>query len=314
MSFLNGERLWLLLAVVALLVGYVAVQRQRRQYAVRFTNLDLLASVAPKRPGWRRHVAATALLLTVAALVVAFARPTWPVKVPRERATIVLAIDVSSSMAARDIDPTRFRAAQSAARTFVEGAPDRFRIGLVAFAGSARLAVSPTRDHERVVRAIGNLRLAERTAIGEAIYTSLDALADVPVRGTSKPAARVVLLSDGDTNTGRPNLQAAEAAARRRVPVSTIAFGTDSGVVTIQGETVPVIVNREALRQIAETTGGHSFDAQSAAQLDTVYSDLGTAISQRTEQTEVTIWFVAFALLLALAASAAALAWTARLP
>lgn len=314
MRFLDGERLWLLLAVAGIVAWYLVVQRQRRQYAVRFTNVDLLASVAPKRPGWRRHVAAAALLLTVAALVVAWARPTWPVKVPRERATVVLAIDVSTSMAARDISPTRFRVARDAAINFVQGAPGRFRIGLVSFSGVARVTVPPTRDHKRVERAIANLELSDRTAIGEGIFASLDAVADVPVEKGRRPEARVVVLSDGDTNTGRSNSQAADTAVRRRVPVSTIAFGTEDGVVTVQGETIPVTVNREALREIADTTGGTFFDAQSAEQLRSVYADLGTAISSRTEHQPVTTWFVGIGVILALAGSAAALAWTSRLP
>ena len=253
-------------------------------------------------------------MLTVAALVLAFARPTWPVKVPRERATIVLAIDVSTSMAARDVDPTRFRAAQRAAADFVAGVPERFRVGLVAFSGTARLAVSPTRDHSRVERAIANLDLSDRTAIGEAIFASLDAVEDVPIDRGRRPEARVVVLSDGDTNTGRPNASAADTAARRRVPVSTIAFGTEDGVVTVQGETIPVTVNREALREISETTDGRFFEARSAEQLRAVYSDLGTAISSRTERQEVTTWFVGAGVVLALAGSAASLVWMSRLP
>jgi Ca-activated chloride channel homolog len=315
MRFLDGERLWLLLGVAAVVVWYVLVQRQRRQYAVRFTNVDLLASVAPKRPGWRRHVAAAALLLTLAALVFAWARPTWPVKVPRERATVVLAIDVSTSMAARDIDPTRIRAARDAAANFVEGAPKRFRIGLVAFSGVARVTVPPTRDHTRVERAIQNLELSDRTAIGEGIFASLEAVNDVPrPEQGRRPEARVVVLSDGDTNSGRSNDQAAAAADRRGVPVSTIAFGTEDGVVTVQGETIPVTVNREALQQIADATGGKFFDAQSAEQLRSVYADLGTAISEREERRPVTGWFIGAGVLLAFVGSATALAWTSRLP
>jgi Ca-activated chloride channel family protein len=234
--------------------------------------------------------------------------------VPRERATIVLALDVSTSMAARDVNPTRFRAAQRAATDFVDGVPTRFRVGLVAFSGTARLAVSPTRDHERVERAIANLDLSDQTAIGEAIFASLDALEDVPRERGRRPEARVVVLSDGDTNTGRPNASAADAAATRGVPVSTIAFGTEDGTVTVQGETIPVTVNRDALREISERTEGRFFEARSAEQLSAVYSDLGTAISSRTEQREVTTWFVGAGLVLGLAASAGSLVWMSRLP
>ena len=147
MSFLAANRLVLLGGVVALLVAYVIVQRQRRPYAVRFTNVDLLASVVPKRPSWRRHLAATCLLLALTALVLAFARPARTVSVPRETATVMLALDVSNSMKATDVDPTRLRAAQAAIDTFVDTLPSRFRLGLVTFANSAVVAVTPT--HQR---------------------------------------------------------------------------------------------------------------------------------------------------------------------
>jgi len=147
MSFLAGWRLVLLLLVALLLIAYVIVQRQRRKYVVRFTNVDLLASVAPKRPGWRRHLAAAFLLLALALSVVAFARPTWPTKVPRERATVMLAFDVSQSMAADDIKPTRLQAAQEAAVRFADILPAKFKLGLVTFAGSASVVVPRSEEH-----------------------------------------------------------------------------------------------------------------------------------------------------------------------
>jgi Ca-activated chloride channel family protein len=144
MRFLAANRLWLLVLVAALLVGYLVVQRQRRQYAVRFTNVDLLASVAPRHPGWRRHVTAAGTLLALTLVVMAFARPARTIEVPRETATVVLALDVSNSMKATDVDPTRLRAAQRAIDTFVDTLPRRFRLGLVTFANSAVVAVPPT--------------------------------------------------------------------------------------------------------------------------------------------------------------------------
>ena len=314
MNFLAPGRLWLLLAVVALLAGYIVVQRQRRHYAARFTNLDLLASVAPKRPGWRRHVAAAALLAALVILVTAWARPTRPEQVPRERATVMLAIDTSTSMEATDVDPSRLEAAKAAASSFVDGMPDRFRLGLVAFNSDARQIVAPTQDHASVRNAIERLRLDNYTAIGEAIFTSLDSLQDVPSRTSNRRLAHIVLMSDGDTNTGRSNESAAAAASRRRVPVTTIAFGTEDGTIGSGNDEYTVPVDRDALREIADATKGRFYEAQSADQLSAVYDNIGSSVGFRTEQREATAWFVGIGLVLVIAGAGASLIWTSRLP
>ena len=314
MNFLAPGRLWLLLLVAALAGAYLVVQHRRRHYAARFTNLDLLASVAPKRPGWRRHLAAAAMLAALVLLVAAWARPTRPGHVPRERATVMLAIDVSISMRATDVEPSRIEAAKAAGSTFVENLPARFRLGLVSFAGDARQVVAPTQDHQQVGGALRRLRLEERTAIGDAIYTSLDSLHDVPSRTSRRPLAHIVLMSDGATNTGRSNESAAAAARRARIPVTTIAFGTDEGTIRTGGEDYPVPVDRDALRQIADTTGGKFYEAQSAEQLQSVYSDIGSSVGFRTVQREATAWFVGIALVFAIAGAGASIVWTSRLP
>ncbi|NLD76457.1 MAG: VWA domain-containing protein, partial [Acidimicrobiales bacterium] len=169
-------RLWLLLAVAALAVAYAVTHLRSSRYAVRFTNLALLDSVAPDRPGWRRHVPAVLMLLALTGMVGAFAKPATDKRVPRERATIVIAIDTSLSMDATDVDPTRLAAAQAAAKEFVDLLPERLNVGLVTFNGIAKIAVPPTQDREELHAAIDQLRLGERTAIGEAIYASLDAI------------------------------------------------------------------------------------------------------------------------------------------
>jgi Ca-activated chloride channel family protein len=314
MNFLAPGRLWMLVLVAALAATYVVVQRRRRHYAARFTNLDLLASVAPKRPGWRRHVAAAAMLAALVVLVAAWARPTRPEKVPRERATVMLAVDTSVSMRAMDVDPSRLEAAKAAGTAFVDDLPGRFRLGLVAFDSDARQVVAPTQEHDSVRDALRRLRLDERTAIGEAIFTSLDSLQDIPSRSSRRPLAHIVVMSDGSTNTGRSNESAAEAAARARVPVTTIAFGTDDGTIVTSGEEYPVPVDRDALREIAETTRGRFYEAQSAEQLRSVYSDIGSSVGFRTEQREATAWFVGIALAFAIAGAGASLIWTSRLP
>jgi Ca-activated chloride channel homolog len=314
MNFLAPGRLWLLVAVVLLAAGYLVMQLRRRHYAARFTNLDLLASVAPKRPGWRRHVAAAALLAAIVLLVAAWARPTRPEKVPRERATVMLAIDTSTSMRATDVDPSRLEAAKAAASDFVDGMPDRFRLGLVSFNGNARQLVAPTQDHDNVRDALERLRLDNYTAIGEGIFTSLDGLQDVPSRKSRRRLAHVVLMSDGDTNSGRTNEEAADAAARVRIPVTTIAFGTDDGTIGSGSNEFSVPVNRDALRDIARTTDGRFYEAESADELQSVYSNIGSSVGFRTEQREATAWFVGVALAFVLAGAAASLIWTSRLP
>jgi Ca-activated chloride channel homolog len=313
-NFLAPGRLWLLIAVVALAAGYLFMQLRRRHYAARFTNLDLLASVSPKRPGWRRHVAAAALLAAIVLLVAAWARPTRPERVPRERATVMLAIDTSTSMRATDVDPSRLEAAKAAASDFVDGMPDRFRLGLVAFNGNARQLVAPTQVHDSVRDALKRLRLDNYTAIGEGIFTSLDGLRDVPSRTSRRRLAHVVLMSDGDTNSGRSNEDAAEAAARARIPVTTIAFGTDDGTIGSGSNEYSVPVNREALRDIARETRGRFYEAQSAGELQSVYSNIGSSVGFRTEQREATAWFVGIALAFVLAGAAASVIWTSRLP
>ncbi|MFM8861617.1 MAG: VWA domain-containing protein [Acidimicrobiia bacterium] len=186
-TFLSPWRLLLLGLVVVLGIVYVLFQRRRARYAVRFTNLELLESVAPRRPGWRRHVAAVVQLVALAVLIVALAQPVHDIKVPRERATVILALDVSLSMEATDVRPSRIEAAKSAAISFLDDVPPQVNVGLVTFAGSARIRVTPTTDRDAVRVAIEDVPLADGTAIGDAIDASLDALADVPPPPTAPP-------------------------------------------------------------------------------------------------------------------------------
>ncbi|MFP5320060.1 MAG: VWA domain-containing protein [Acidimicrobiia bacterium] len=314
-SFLAAGRLWLLLGVAALAAVYVVQQLRRKHYAVRFTNLALLDRIAPRRPAWRRHVPAVAFLMALTIFAIAFAKPSRPVRVPRERATIVMAIDVSLSMEATDVEPTRIEAAKDAAASFVDLLPGRLNLGLVAFSGNAQVLVAPTTDHNLVKRSLDLLELGPRTAVGEAVFLSLQSINTVPTEpGQAKPPARIVLMSDGETTVGRPNELAAQAANDARVPVYTIAFGTDEGTVAVEGRLVPVPVNREALRQLAEATGGSAFDATTGDELRDVYRDIGSSIGFRTVPQEVTSWFVGLGLLFALAAAGGSLLWSSRLP
>ena len=318
MSFTSADWLWLLLAVAAVAAAYLLVNLRRRAYTVRFTNLALLESVTPRRPQWfRRHVPAILLLAGLVALVVAMAGPAREEQVPKERATIILAIDVSNSMAATDVSPTRLAAAQDGASAFVDRLPAPINLGLVSFAGSANLLVAPTTDRSAVRAAIANLRLGPGTAIGEAVSTSLNAIQAAAARfqgPQGPPPAAIVLLSDGETTVGMPNAQAGELAAKAKVPVDTIAYGTPDGTVEIQGEIVPVPVNVDALVALADQTGGKSFRAETGDQLKQVYESLGSSIGYRTERHDITRQFLGAGLALALLAGALAVWWSARLP
>lgn len=308
MRFLAGDRLWLLVLPLGLAAAYVASQvLRRRTYAVRFTNVDLLAKIAPKRPGWRRHVTAGVLLASLVALAVGFARPVVDHRVPRQKATVMLAIDVSESMAADDVSPTRLAAAQAAAKQFVNALPATLNLGLVSFSGNANLLVPPTTDRAAVRASIDRLQLGPRTAIGEAIYTSLDAIASL------KAPAVIVLMSDGTTTTGRPDTQAAGDASKAGVPVTTIAYGTDHGTVDLDGQRVAVPVDKTALQDIANATGGKFFEAADAGQLQQVYKDIGKAVGYETKPREVTAAFTGIGLVLVAAAAGSAIFWMSRL-
>lgn len=257
------------------------------------------------------------MLVTVGLLVTAFARPQAEVRVPRERATIVVTIDVSISMRADDVEPTRLEAAQEAAKGFVETLPDQFNVALVSFAGTANILVPPTTDRSALIRAIDGLELAESTATGEAIFTSLDALKQVPPDPDhpNDPApARIVLLSDGFRNIGRPVEEGIAAAQRADVPIYTIAFGTPFGMVEIQGQRTPVPVDEVTMRRIAEATGGQAYTAVSGEELKEVYSDIGSSVGYTTEEQEITSHLVGYALITALVTALTSLFFLGRLP
>lgn len=322
MTFQNPERLWVLVAAGLLAIVYLVVQRRRRVYAVRLASAEMFESVMPKRPGFRRHVAAAVFLAALVILTVGFARPSRTVRMPRERATVIIAIDVSLSMQAEDVEPNRLAAAQDAAKTFIDSLPLTLNVGVVSFAGSASVLLSPTIDRTSAHRVIDNLRLAESTAIGEAIFTSLDALLNVPPDETGERApARIVLLSDGVTTVGRPDQLAAQAALQAEIPVSTIAFGTEGGFIIydnpetaiVESETIPVPVGGESLQQIADSTEGTFFTAESVDELDSVYENIGSAIGFEDVEREITDWFVGGAIVALLLGSLLSLFWFQRL-
>lgn len=315
MTFLAAGRLWLLLVVAGLVAAYLLLQQRRKQYAVRFTNLELLASVAPRRPGWRRHVPAAAMALALSALVIGLARPVREVRVPKEAATVMLVVDVSASMQATDVEPTRLDAARDAALSFVDDLPDRLRVGLVAFDRSTRVIAPPTTDHALVETGIQGLYTGPGTAAGDAIHTALDAITNAGGAGETdgEQTAAIVLLSDGATTVGAPVEQAAQSAVDQGVPVTTIAFGTPEGTVDIGGRVIPVPADVGAMTSLAEVTGGSFFEAASGEELRGVYEDIGSRVGYTTEEREVGLTFVGIAVALLVAALGAALVWTGRM-
>jgi Ca-activated chloride channel family protein len=324
LEYLAPHWFWLLAVVAALAVLYVLLQwRRRSTYSVRFTNLELLDSVAPKRPGWRRHLVAGSFLVALAVLVVALARPT------REEAAplgpiLVVAIDASLSMQATDVDPNRLEAAQEAANDLVDGLGPSVRLSLISFNGTATIQVPPTTDHDEVRDAIDNLELNEFTAIGEAIFAGLDAIdlaerdepdpeeGDAPV---DEPQNQIVVMSDGETTTGRPDVQAAQAAAEAGVPVNTIAFGTQGATIDIPGNgPVDVSVNEQALEAIADSTGGEFFSATTGEELADAFADIGGTVDSEVVVQEVGTWFLGLGIALLVLTSVLSLAWFSRLP
>jgi Ca-activated chloride channel family protein len=317
MHFLSPAYLWLLIAVAALLAAYVVLQLRRKRYVTRFSNVELLGSVVPRRPGWRRHLTFALLLIGLAVLSVGVARPSAAVKVPRENATVILDIDVSLSMEATDVLPSRIETAKDAGQKFVGLLPTRINLGLVSFGGQASLLVPPTLNRESVKAAIGELRLQQSTAIGEAIFTSLQAIQvftrSTTAKGDKPPPARIVLLSDGTNTVGRSVNDAIGAALKAHVQVSTIAFGTQTGTVTIDGQTQRVPADDRTLETIAQATGGTFHTAHSEQELSSVYKDIGSQIGYTTEHRDISWRFMLAGLLSLFAAGGAAMLWAGRL-
>jgi Ca-activated chloride channel family protein len=315
---------FLLLIVVAVVaVGYVLAQRARRKRTMRFTNLALLEKVAPRSQGWPRHVPAVLLIVSLILLTVALAGPTAEQKVPRNRATVMLVIDVSLSMEATDVRPTRIKAAQDAATSFAQQLTPGINLGLVSFAGTATVLVAPTTERQSVVTAIGNLKLAQSTATGEGIYAALQAIqgfSAVVGGADGPPPARVVLMSDGkqtvpeDLYAPRGAFTAAEEAKKEQVPISTISFGTNHGTVTIDGREVPVDVDDGSLQEVARLSGGDFYQAGSAEQLKQVYDDLGEQIGYEIKEADASRPWVVLGTLALIVAAGSALFLGQRLP
>jgi Ca-activated chloride channel family protein len=283
--------------------------------------MELLDKVAPNSPGWRRHVVAGVFLVGLSGLVVAYAQPISVERVPRERSTIVVAIDTSLSMAATDVAPSRLEAAQQAAVEFVENLPAELNVALIGFAGTAQLLVPPTQDRVAVTDAIDGLDLEEATAIGDAVKLSVEVIDDQAQRTEEGlPDATVVLISDGETTVGLPTAESVPLAVESGVAINTIAYGTPDGVITVDedgdgvGQTARVPVNTEELRLLAEQTGGVSRTANTAGDLEQVYADFGSSIGFDEEPTDIAFKFAGFSMLILTIGAGLSLWWLQRLP
>ena len=346
MTFSRPWLLLLLLAIPLAALLYALVQRRRARYAVRFTNVDVLGSIA-QRGGWRRYVAPVLLALSFAAIAVAIARPHVRAFVLRERATVVLVIDVSGSMEAKDVKPSRLVAAQNAIRRFLDRAPEKLRVGMVAFAGEPHVAAPPTTDRNLVrasLRTLDEFSSFGGTAIGDAIAMAVDLGRETLARDAGRAGAEaapaegdngadrrlvsILFLSDGAQRRGilQP-LEGAERAKAAGMPVYTIALGTPNGTITRDwgawggrtggaggGNTIPVPPDPETLKAIAATTGGEFFNATNAQSLRAAYTKLGSNLGRKRAKQEVTFAFAAAAAAFLVASGLFSGAWSSRLP
>jgi Ca-activated chloride channel family protein len=313
-TFASPVRLLLLVAVAGLAAAYVWQQRRRQVYEQRLADEHLLPAVLPARPGRRRHVPAALLLLAMAAMTTGFARPSADVRVPRETATVVIALDTSGSMQATDVSPSRLEAAKAAAEQFVDGLPKGFAVGLVSFSSNATIQVAPTREHGVVTQAIDSLQIGGGTAIGDAVSASVQTAAALATAGDDPAPVHIVLLSDGSNTAGRSVQDGVVEATQAKYPVSTIAYGTQDGIVNVGGYQIRVPVDTTALAGIAEDTGGTPYVALTGDQLKSVYKEIAQQVGTKTEHREITGLLVGLSVLTAFSGAAGSLVLFRFLP
>jgi Ca-activated chloride channel homolog len=314
MSFASPLLLLSLAALPALAAAYLWSRRRSGRYAVRFPGVPVLAGVIGAVPAWRRHLPAAIAALALVALGIALARPHATVAVPVERASVVLVTDVSRSMRATDVEPSRLEAVRRAAEGFVDGVPEELRVGSVSFATTPQSVVPPEQERDRVRAQLSTLHADGGTATGEALAEALDLLSPEG-ESRQRPPAAIVLLSDGETTTGRDPVEVAREARTAGVPVYTVSLGTEGATIPNEsGIPVPVPPDPETMAEIAEESGGESFDVTESGDLDSVYEHLGSQIATRPEKREITAGFAGAGLVLLLGAGALSLRAAGRLP
>ncbi len=314
MSFAAPLYLLGLLAIPLALAAYALAQRRRRRFEIRHTGVPALAELVGSTPAWRRHLPPALFALALATLAVALARPEATLPVPVERATVVLVTDISGSMRATDVDPSRLAAAQEAARTFLRGVPDELRVGAVSFSSATVAVQKPTQDRDGVEILIDELVADGGTATGEGLIDALELFEGDG--GQRPPPAAVVLLSDGKTTLGRDPVDVAREAGKRRIPIYTASLGTGEGEVTVgpYGQRLRVPPDPETMRRIARESGGRAFAVDQAEELSTVYERLGRRIGTKPEKREITPWFAAGGMVLLVGAAGSGLRGFGRLP
>jgi Ca-activated chloride channel homolog len=299
MSFRWPELLWAVLLVPLILLVWMRGERRRGQRAMGFGNPALLPNMVTARPGWRRIIPIILYLLAATVLLVALARPEATAQVPREQATIMLAMDTSRSMLNTDLSPSRQAAARQAADAFLEEIPERFQVGLVTFAGAPSVEALPTTDKEVIRSALRNAPTRYGTAIGDALVRALQASRPRNAVNNERPPTAILLLTDGNSRSGIPPVVAAQQAAQEKVPVFTVALTSQPP---------------PELEQIAEISGGQAFVAPTTEQLAAVYRDLGSRLTYVEEKRELTSYFMGGAAVLLLLGAAASITWFLRLP
>jgi Ca-activated chloride channel family protein len=309
-----------LLAVPLAVYGYVLLERRRKQQAAAFANPALVPNLIGRRPGRLRHLPPVLVLVALVALTIGVARPHADLSVKREEATIVLALDTSRSMVATDVPPSRLAVAQEAVRRFLDALPPAYRVGMVSFAQSATTVLPATTNREVAKRALANLRAGDGTALGEGIARAVQVTQRVRTADGHRPPAAILVLSDGAQTQGvlQP-LPAAQRARRLRIPVYTVAFGTNAGVVEVVDDEgfktrVTVPPDPPTLRRVAAATGGRFYAAPTAAQLNAVYEELGSRVGKVKEDREITAAFAAGGAALLLAAGGLSAFLFGRLP
>lgn len=315
MQFLDPQRLWFLLVIPLLVAAYIWAVRRKNRSGMRFTNTAVLGAVVPKQSQWRRHLAVALSLLSLVTLMVAWARPNGVERVPRERATVVLVIDISLSMEATDIKPSRLAAAKQLSNDFIAKLPEQYNVALVSLSGNPAVRMPPTTDRSLAERAINSLTVQESTAVGDAIAAALSALKIAPKGEDGKTApGAIVLLSDGQNTAGRSPLQAADDARKQKVPIYTIAYGTENGWVDLDGKRERVPPDHELLQSIAKLTQGRYWAAESASDLSSVYTGIRSQVGHEEVKKEVTATWAGYGLAFAILAAMAAVSLGARWP
>ena len=315
LTFLNPERLWVLLVVPLMIAGYIFLVLMKKKTGMRFTNTAILGQVVPRQSQWRRHLAVALSLAALVALSFAWARPNGVEMQPRERATVVMVLDISLSMQATDVKPSRLEAAKEAALGFVKDLPAQYNISVVGLSGNPSVRLPPTTDRVQAQQAIRSLKLQDSTAVGESIYTALAALQLAPKGTDSTPApGAIVLLSDGQNTAGRSPAQAANEAKKQTVPIYTIAYGTENGYVDLDGKREKVPPDKALLSSISAATGGQTYTAENLDQLDRVYNNIRSEVGQTPVNKETTALWAGYGLAFAVVAALAAVSLGARWP